>query len=69
MSIALKAVKAFVGSLLPVVLKKYPFKPLRAILTFFVVAALCYLNDYFGFATVENAINSALDLIKSSESH
>ena len=69
MNAVFKVMESFVGSLLPVVMKKHPFKPLRAILTFFVVAALCYLNDYFGFAAVENAIDSGLEMIKSAESH
>lgn len=56
------AIIAFLGSLFPVVAKKYPFSPLNALVVLLSIVVLCFLAEYFGMATLENVTHMLVGL-------
>ena len=60
----------FVGSLFPIIFPKNEFKPKRAAFVFVMVFLMMFAIDYFGAATVEQAIDltgSAVELTEEAK--
>lgn len=52
-----KLILDFVGSLFPVIFPKNEFKPKRAVFVFVMSLVMMFAVDYFGAATIEQAID------------
>ena len=63
----LKLILDFVGTLFPIIFPKNEFKPKRAAFVFAMVIVMMFAGDYFGAATIENAIDFTEDLIGLTE--
>lgn len=54
-------------TLLPIVFPKNEFKPKRAAFVFLMVVVMMFAHDYFGAATIENAIDLTGGIIELTE--
>lgn len=62
-----KLILDFVGSLFPIIFPKNEFKPKRAAFVFFMVIVMMFAHDYFGAATIENAIELTGSIVELTE--
>ena len=63
----LKLILDFVGTLFPIIFPKNEFKPKRAAFVFAMVIVMMFSLDYFGAATIENAIDFTGSLVGLAE--
>lgn len=52
-----KAIGSVVGSLFPIIFPNQEFKPKRLIAVIVLFLLVLFAGEYFGFATVENALD------------
>lgn len=57
----------FIGSLFPVIFPKNEFKPKRAAFVFVMVFLMMFAVEYFGAATVEQAIDLTGNAVELAE--
>lgn len=62
-----KLILDFVGSLFPIIFPKNEFKPKRAAFVFVMVIVMMFAYDYFGAATIENAIDFTGSVVELTE--
>lgn len=62
-----KLILDFVGSLFPIIFPKNEFKPNRAVFVFAMVIVMMFAHDYFGAATIENAIELTESVVELTE--
>ncbi len=63
----LKLILDFVGTLFPIIFPKNEFKPKRAAFVFVMVIVMMFANEYFGAATIENAIELTESVVQLAE--
>ena len=57
----------WVQTLFPIIFPKNEFKPKRAVFVFAMVVVMMFAHDYFGAATVENAIELTGSVVELAE--
>lgn len=57
----------FLGTLVPIIFPKNEFKPKRAAFVFLMIIAMMFAVDYFGAATIEQAIELTGDAVSLTE--
>lgn len=57
----------FIGSLFPIIFPKNEFKPKRAVFVFVMAVVMMFGVDYFGAATIEQAIDLTGDAVSLTE--
>lgn len=62
-----KWVLDWVQTLFPIVFPKNEFKPKRAAFVFVMVIVMMFAHDYFGAATIENAIELTGSIVELTE--
>lgn len=62
-----KALGSIVGSLFPVIFPNQEFKPKRLIAVVVLFLVILFAGEYFGFATVENALDMVGQAIEYTE--
>lgn len=62
-----KWILEWVGTLFPVIFPKNEFKPKRAAFVFVMFIAMLFAYDYFGAATIENAIELTGSIVELTE--
>ncbi|CAH9012450.1 putative TMhelix containing protein [Vibrio phage 199E37-1] len=62
-----KWVLDWVQTLFPIVFPKNEFKPKRAAFVFVMVIVMMFAHDYFGAATIENAIELTGSVVELTE--
>ena len=63
----LKAIGSVTGSLFPVIFPNQKFKPVRAAFVIICIIAVAYMNERFGAAGMEQAIDISSQLIELTE--
>lgn len=63
----LRLILNFIGSIFPVVFPKNEFKPKRAVFVFLMVIAMMFAIEYFGAATIDQAIDLTGDIVELTE--
>lgn len=63
----LRLILNFVGTLFPIIFPKNEFKPKRAVFVFVMVVVMMFGVDYFGAATIEQAIDLTGDAVSLTE--